>query len=124
MSTVPPRGTDRTEGVNPVTGRYDSVSDAIPDPEPLHGAHQTYAKGEVSSIGELISDITALWWALGSWWDNRGWAAVAVAVLWAVIAAILAATGRNQLKHVKGMPRTVETAKKVPDALKGNEDQS
>ena len=59
MSTVPPRGTDRTEGVNPVTGRYDSVSDAIPDPEPLHGAHQTYAKGEVSSIGELISDITA-----------------------------------------------------------------
>ncbi|HPF76603.1 MULTISPECIES: phage holin family protein [Phycicoccus] len=172
MSTVPPRGTDRTEGVNPVTGRYDSVSDAIPDPEPLHGAHQTYAKGEVSSIGELISDITAdlstllrqevalakaeamqsagqagrgagmlggaglagwfallflsiaLWWALGSWWDNRSWAAVAVAVLWAVIAAILAATGRNQLKHVKGMPRTVETAKKVPDALKGNEDQS
>ena len=66
----------------------------------------------------------ALWWALGSWWDNRSWAAVAVAVLWAVIAAILAATGRNQLKHVKGMPRTVETAEKVPDALKGNEDQS
>ena len=42
-----------------MTGRYDSVSDAIPDPEPLHGAHQTYARGEVSSIGELISDITA-----------------------------------------------------------------
>ena len=49
---------------------------------------------------------------------------VTAAFIAAVIAAILAATGRNQLKHVKGMPRTVETAKKVPDALKGNEDQS
>lgn len=66
----------------------------------------------------------ALWWALGSWMDNRGWAAVVVALIWAVVAAILAVMGRSQLQKVKGLPQTVETAKKVPDALKGNEDHA
>jgi len=30
--------------------------------------------------------------------------------------------GRKQLKTVQGVPQTTETAKRVPDALKGNED--
>jgi len=30
--------------------------------------------------------------------------------------------GRKELKKVEGVPRTTETAKRVPDALKGNED--
>lgn len=63
----------------------------------------------------------ALWWALGDLM-GRGWSAVVVALIWAVIAAVLAVLGRNRLKEVEGMPNTVETAKKVPDALKGNED--
>jgi hypothetical protein len=29
---------------------------------------------------------------------------------------------RSQLKAVKGLPETTDTAKKIPDALKGNED--
>ena len=37
---------------------------------------------------------------------------------------VLAVIGRNRLKNVDGMPRTVETAKKVPDAIKGNEDRT
>ena len=37
-------------------------------------------------------------------------------------AAVLAARGRTELKNVTGVPRTVETVKQVPDALKGNED--
>jgi len=41
------------------SGRAESVRDAIPDAEPLHGAHETYAKGEVSSIGALIGDISS-----------------------------------------------------------------
>jgi hypothetical protein len=32
--------------------------------------------------------------------------------------------GRKKLKEVQGMTRTVETAKQVPDALKGNEDRA
>jgi len=62
----------------------------------------------------------ALWWALGDW-VGLGWSAVIVAVVWAVIAAILASMGRSEMKKVSGMPRTVETTKQIPDALKGNE---
>lgn len=63
----------------------------------------------------------ALWWGLGNA-IGRGWSALVVAVIWAIIAAILAAMGRSQLKEVEGMPETTDTAKKIPDALKGNED--
>jgi hypothetical protein len=66
----------------------------------------------------------ALWWALGRTDIGLGWSAVIVAVLWAVVAAVLATVGRSQLKKVRGMPYTVDTAKKVPDALKGNEDHA
>jgi hypothetical protein len=152
------------------TGRSDSIRDAIPDPEPIEGAHDTYAKGEVSSIGALVSDISsdlstlmrqevalakaeikdsatkagkgagmlagagyaghflvlflslALWMGLADLIDNLGWAAVIVAVLWGIVAAVLAVLGRKQLKTVEGAPQTVETAKRVPDAIKGNED--
>lgn len=165
MSTNPYEGRGGTAG-----GRYESVSEAIPEAEPVHGAHDTYEKGEIGSVGGLISDISsdlstlmrqevalakaevkqsatkagtgagmlagagvaghfvllflslALWMALAEWFDSLGWAAVVVAVLWGIIAAVLAALGRKQLKQVEGAPRTTETAKRVPDALKGNED--
>ena len=150
------------------TGRADSIRDAIPDAEPLHGAHETYAKGEVGSIGALIGDIStdfstlmrqevalakaeatqagtqigkavamfagagiagllvllflsnALWGLLDNVMD-RGLAAVIVAILWGIVAAVLALAGKKQLDAVKGLPNTTETAKRVPDALKGNE---
>jgi membrane protein implicated in regulation of membrane protease activity len=63
----------------------------------------------------------ALWWAIGDLIDSLGWSAVIVAVLWAIVAAVLASIGRKQLKEVSGMSRTVDTAKQVPEALKGNE---
>lgn len=170
MSTpyTPPTG-GHPSGTGP-TGRYESVSDAIPDAEPIHGAHDTYAKGEMGSIGELVSDISAdistlmrqevalakvelkdsatkggkaagmlgaagyaghltvlflsitLWMALAYLFDDLAWSALVVAVLWGIIAAVLAVMGRKKLKEVQGLPRTTETAKRVPDALKGNED--
>jgi hypothetical protein len=146
-----------------------SIADAIPPAEPLEGSHATYEKGEVSSIGALISDISgdlstlmrqevalakaeatqsatqagkaagflagagvaghflllflslALWWGLGDLMDAPGWAFVIVAVLWGIVAAVLASIGRKKLKEVSGMERSVDTAKRVPDALKGNE---
>ena len=63
----------------------------------------------------------ALWWGLGNA-IGRGWSALVVAVIWAIIAAILALMGKSQLKSVQGLPKTTDTAKKIPDALKGNED--
>lgn len=62
----------------------------------------------------------ALWAGLSNVMDP-GWAALIVAVLWAVIAAVLAATGRAKLRQVHPKPeRTVETLGRVPDALRGN----
>ena len=66
----------------------------------------------------------ALWWALGQTDIGLGWSAVIVALLWAAVAAVLGITGRSQLQKGRGMPYTVDTAKKVPDALKGNEDHA
>jgi len=63
----------------------------------------------------------ALWWALGQAM-GLGWAAVVVAVIWAVIAGILFAIGRAQLKQVEGAPQTVETIKEIPETLKRNEE--
>ena len=151
-------------------GRYNSIGEAIPDAEPIHGAHDTYDKGEVGSIGGLVSDISAdistlmrqevalakaeiqqsaktagrgagmlagaglaghfvlwflsitLWMVLAYLLDDLAWSALIVAVIWGIVAAVLAVVGRNQLKNVEGVPRTTETAKRVPDALKGNED--
>jgi hypothetical protein len=61
----------------------------------------------------------ALWWALANGMDEA-WAALIVAVLWAVIGAVLAALGRSSLRRVHPKPeRTVETLREVPDALKG-----
>jgi len=62
----------------------------------------------------------ALWAGLSNVMDP-GWAAVIVAVIWAVIAAVLFATGRAKLRQVHPTAeRTVETLSQVPDALKGS----
>jgi hypothetical protein len=63
----------------------------------------------------------ALWWALG-YLVGLGWSAVIVAVIWAVIALVLFLMGQKQLKSVKGAPQTVETIKRIPDAVKRNEE--
>jgi hypothetical protein len=63
----------------------------------------------------------ALWWALGilvGW----GWSGVIVAIIWAIIAAVLFGIGRSRLQSVRGAPRTIETVKEIPDALKRNEE--
>lgn len=161
---------DRTGDVGP-DGRYEHVRDAVPEAESISGSRGTYPKGEVSSIGDLIGDITAdlstllqqevalakaeitdtaskagkgagllgaggvaghfgllfvsvaLAAALAAWWDSPGWGALAVGALWLVLGAVLAVVGRGQLKSMTGMERTVDSAKRVPAALKGNEDQ-
>ena len=68
----------------------------------------------------LLFASIALWWAIGAA-TGLGWSAVIVAVIWAVIAAILAMVGRHSLKSVRRMPKTADTLKRIPDALKGNE---
>jgi len=60
----------------------------------------------------------ALWWGLANVMD-QGWAALIVAMLWAVIGAVLYAVARNNAREVRGLRQTAETVREVPDALKG-----
>lgn len=62
----------------------------------------------------------ALMWALGAIMP-LGWSALIVAVIWAVIAAVLASTGRKELKQIKGLPQTGETLSEIPPTLKPGE---
>ena len=62
----------------------------------------------------------ALMFALGALMP-LGWAAVIVAVLWAIIAAVLASIGRKELKQIKGLPQTGETLSEIPPTLKPGE---
>ena len=58
----------------------------------------------------------ALAWALGNLMD-LGWAALIVALCWAVIAAVLAVLGRARMTTVKGLPQTQQTMQEIPPTL-------
>lgn len=63
----------------------------------------------------------ALWWGLGHLIDN-GWSAVVVALIWGIIALVLFTKGRKEMQTVRGMPKTVDSVKKIPEVLKTNEE--
>jgi hypothetical protein len=67
----------------------------------------------------LIFLSIAAWWGIG---DATGHAlsALIVAAIWAVIAAVLAVTGRQEMRAMTGLQRTAETAKQIPPAIKGD----
>lgn len=71
--------------------------------------------------------LTVLFLSLAAWWGlghviDIAWAAVIVAVVWGIVAAVLYARGRKELKTITGAPKTVDTLKQIPDALKRNEE--
>lgn len=72
----------------------------------------------------------AAWWAIGlalagqGELPSLGWSGLIVAGIWAIIAGILAAVGKSQLNKVRGLEQTTETAKQIPNALKGNEEEN
>lgn len=65
----------------------------------------------------------ALWWALGVGMGH-GWSALIVAGIWAVAGVVLALLGRKEFAEVRGLDRTAETVKKIPNAVKGNEEEN
>jgi hypothetical protein len=85
------------------------------------GAGMLGGAGVAGHFVLLFLSIT-LWWGLGNE-IGRAWSALVVALVWAVIAAVLASIGRREIKQVNGIPQTKETAREIPDALRGNEDK-
>ena len=62
----------------------------------------------------------ALWWALVNVMD-AGLAALITAVVFGVIAGVLALLGRARLKAVDPKPeRTIDSVQQIPDAMKGH----
>ena len=55
---------------------------------------------------------------------GHGWSALLVAAVWAVVAAVLAVVGRKEFAAIRGLDRTAETVKKIPNAVKGNEEDN
>ena len=65
----------------------------------------------------------AAWWGIGDK-TGHGWSALIVGAVWLMVAAILGLAGRRQITAVPGTPRTVQTVKQIPEAVKGNEGRS
>ena len=64
---------------------------------------------------------SCLWWGIGNE-TGRGWSALIVAAILAIIGAVLYSMGRKEMKNVTGVPRTTDTVKKIPSAVAGNEE--
>ena len=103
------------------------VSNALAKAELSQSAKQAgkgagmFAGAGIAAHMVLLFISIALWWSIGNA-TGRGWSALIVAAIWAVIAAILAATGRKEIKSVPGVPQTADTVKKIPSAVAGNEE--
>jgi len=77
----------------------------------------------VAGLLLLVFVSISAWWGLGQYLENQ-WSALVVAAVWAIIAAILFLRGKAELKRVQGVPKTTETLSKVPNALKGHEEEN
>ncbi|MBT0994703.1 phage holin family protein [Cellulomonas sp. DKR-3] len=82
-----------------------------------------FAGAGVAGHMVLLFLSVALWWGLGNaigW----AWSALVVAVVWLVVAAVLFLRGRAESRRVRGLPRTAESVKKIPNALQGHEEKN
>ncbi|MDQ0574040.1 phage holin family protein [Agromyces albus] len=84
------------------------------------GAGMYGAAGVAGLLTALFLSI-AVWWGLGYLIGNA-WSAVVVAAIWAIVAVVLALVGKREFDSVDGMPKTVDSIKKIPDTLKRNEE--
>ena len=86
------------------------------------GAGKLAGAGVAGHMMLLFVSVSA-WWGVGQFIGNA-WSALVVAGFWAIVGAILYASGRSSLRRVEGLPRTTETTKQIPPALAGHEETS
>lgn len=127
-------------GGRPLSSLGDLIGDISKDLSTLIQQETALAKAEVATSAQragkgagllggagvaghfvLLFLSIALWWGLGNQ-TGHGWSALIVALLWGIVAAVLAVLGRKELKEIKGVPQTTATAREIPDALKGKEE--
>ncbi|XTZ17483.1 phage holin family protein [Micromonospora echinospora] len=134
MTTPPPRG-DGNDKAQQSIGQL--LADASRDLSTLLRQEVQLAKAELRqearTAGTVVAMVAAaaiaalltllflshaLWWGLSNVMD-QGWAALIVAVLWALVGGVLAVRARKQLSAIRTLPRTKQTAQEIPDALRG-----
>lgn len=77
----------------------------------------------VAGLLFLVFLTVSAWWGIGKYTGND-WSGLIVAVVWALVAAVLASVGKKELQRVRGLPQTADTLGKVPNALKGHEEDN
>lgn len=82
-----------------------------------------FAGAAVAGLLLLIFLSASIMWGLGQFIGNQ-WSALIVAVIWAIVAGVLASAGKKELARVKGLPQTADTVGKIPNALKGQEERN
>jgi tetrahydromethanopterin S-methyltransferase subunit G len=82
-----------------------------------------YAGAAIAGILFLVFLSVCAWQAIGKY-TGFGWSALIVAVIWAIVAAVLASVGKKEMDKIKGLPQTADTVGKIPDALKGHEENN
>lgn len=82
-----------------------------------------FAGAGVAGLLLLIFLSASIMWGLGQFIGNQ-WSALIVAVIWAIVAAVLALAGKKELARIKGLPQTADTVGKIPNALKGQEERN
>ena len=64
----------------------------------------------------------ALMWALADALESIPGGAIIVALIWLIVAVVLGVLGKKKMDEVEGMPRTVDSMKKIPETVTRNED--
>ena len=82
-----------------------------------------YAGAAVAGLLFLVFLSVSAWWGLGQFIENQ-WSALVVAAVWVVVAIILGLAGKKEMERIRGLPQTTETLGKVPNALKGQEEEN
>jgi tetrahydromethanopterin S-methyltransferase subunit G len=79
------------------------------------------AGAAVAGLLVLVFISLSAMWGLGGYIGHE-WSSLVVAVVWIIIAIILAKAGQGEMKRIRGIPDTTDTLGKVPNALKGQEE--
>lgn len=82
-----------------------------------------FAGAALGGLLFLVFLSVSAWWGLGRAIGNE-WSALVVAASWAIVAGALALAGRKELQRIRGLRRTAETLSKIPNAVKGQEEEN
>jgi hypothetical protein len=80
-----------------------------------------FAGAAVAGLLFLVFLSLSAMWGLGGY-IGQEWSSIVVAIVWVIIAVVLALAGKKELERIKGLPQTADTVGKIPNALKGQEE--